>query len=98
MLPTQTAEFSVALTQDEISFIIELCGCDLDIDIQLKLELARMWKKAHGSLSFTLTQLHSVIELLLQKSEQANSEVQEWADDIATWLSEQVYKRREVMH
>lgn len=99
LLQPQTTELSIALTQDEVSFIIELCDHDLDLEVQLKLEFARMWKDKDGTLLLTPTQLQSLIDTLIKKSEQACKDVREWAEDIATWLVEQSHKQcNQTMH
>lgn len=99
MLLSQPAELSIVLTRDEISFIKELCGCELDIDIQLKFELTRMWKSQEGTLWLTGRQLESLVGVLLRQSEHAHEDIREWAQDIATWLVEQSHKiGDEVIH
>ncbi len=89
MLKTHTAKLPIALTNDEIHFIIELCTHELDIDTKLKLEFARTWKDNSVTISMTPAELHALVELLLRKAEHANEDVRDWAEDIATWLTEQ---------
>lgn len=98
MLQHQTNELPIPLADDEIQFIIELCGNDLDIDVKLKLEFARILRGKEVTISFTIAESQSLVELLLKKAEHAQDDVRKWAKDIAVWLTERTHKQSEIMH
>jgi len=93
-----TAELPIMLTNNEVSFVIEFCGDDLEIDTKLKLEFARTQKDSDATVLLTSTELRYLSDLLLTKAEQAPGEAREWAEEITTWIAEQAYKKREVLH
>lgn len=93
MLPTQTAGLPIVLTQEQVSFIIELCDHDLNIDVQLKLEFARMWNDKDKTISLTPIELRSLINILLKKSENTPSHVKKLVRDIVSRLKKPLHTK-----